>query len=495
MVSHQPMAVAASSDGRWALVANRQGSSVVKVDLTHQAPISHAQCNCSPTILLSLAGNSVFLLTPPGTGPLSLFDGDAPQPRILLIARCPTAQSSRNDPMNNLSVILSRGLRCGVLVASLRITILAQNIPSTTVLSTNTPALVLPGSLTLTSTVNQPVVPGGVPTGSVAFTADGTTPLGSAPLKSLPLTQSFPMSPTASISSLNSAGLVAVDLLGTRKPVLVVGNDFVSSCSGAATVFVFLNLGGGKFNGPGASPVCLQSSSPIDKIASGSFLNTGTESALVHQPGFYYLVNGTINSGVPTITVTPGSHAGPQSSSADNELIAIDDFDGDGYSDVGVIVVPDEFTPSPIVGIALNELNPANGSRTFGSLIQAELPTAPAGESGQFVADAITTGKFNSALKPELAVLGHFGTGANSYVVLYAAPTDGLTPIGAPQSVGANQSVLTSADFNQDGKLDLLVGSSDSQTGADLLWQWRWDFHTSCYCQQHARRTTPFEYQ
>jgi hypothetical protein len=92
----RPMAVAASSDGRWALVANRQGSTVVKVDLTHRAPISHAQCNCSPTILLSLAGNSVFLLTPPGTGPLSLFDGDAPQPRILLM---PGVQQPRAQGM------------------------------------------------------------------------------------------------------------------------------------------------------------------------------------------------------------------------------------------------------------------------------------------------------------------------------------------------------------------------------------------------------------
>ena len=81
----QPMAVAASSDGRWAVIANRQTSTIVRVDLASRAPTRQVQCSCSPTILLSLAGNSVFLLTPLGTGPLSLFDGDAAKPRILFI--------------------------------------------------------------------------------------------------------------------------------------------------------------------------------------------------------------------------------------------------------------------------------------------------------------------------------------------------------------------------------------------------------------------------
>jgi hypothetical protein len=89
----QPMAVAASADGRWAVVANRQGSTIVRFDLTSRAPTSQVQCSCSPNVLLSLAGNSVFLLTPPGAGSLSLFDGDAAKPRILFIPGIQTASA------------------------------------------------------------------------------------------------------------------------------------------------------------------------------------------------------------------------------------------------------------------------------------------------------------------------------------------------------------------------------------------------------------------
>jgi DNA-binding beta-propeller fold protein YncE len=82
----QPTAVAASSDGRWAIVANRKASTISRIDLTGRVPASHIQCKCSPTVLLSLAGNSVFLLMPNETGSPSVFDGDAAQPRILFIA-------------------------------------------------------------------------------------------------------------------------------------------------------------------------------------------------------------------------------------------------------------------------------------------------------------------------------------------------------------------------------------------------------------------------
>jgi hypothetical protein len=81
----QPLAVAASSDGRWAVIANRQGSTIVKVDLTHRAPTIQVQCSCSPAVLKSVAGNSVFLLTELGTESISVFDGDAAKPRILFI--------------------------------------------------------------------------------------------------------------------------------------------------------------------------------------------------------------------------------------------------------------------------------------------------------------------------------------------------------------------------------------------------------------------------
>lgn len=316
--------------------------------------------------------------------------------------------------MKDFRLVLCRGLRCGVLVAGLRVTLMAQTFTSTTVLSANNPSLVLPGSLTLTSTVNQPAAVGGVPTGSIAFTYDKGTSLGSAPLQLLPSTQGFLNAPTASASSqgTNSGGLVALDLFGTGKPVLVVGNNNFSS---PASVSILSNLGGGKFGGAPATAI-FQSASKIDQIASGYFFNKTTQSALVHQPFFYNVVYNA--SGTPAVI---SSTAGPQSSSTEVEFVAIDDFDGDGYSDVGVLLMADD-----IVGVALNEGSSAPGM--FAPLVQAQLPT----DAGTFCVDGITTGKFDAAFNSELAVLGHYGICSQpaptnpptpSYVVLYAGPT------------------------------------------------------------------------
>ena len=82
---HQPFLLAASSDGRWATVAN-QDASFVRVDLTmHSAP-SVAKCGCSPTALIPLSGNSAFLVSDLSAGPLWMFDGDPVGSRVVFIA-------------------------------------------------------------------------------------------------------------------------------------------------------------------------------------------------------------------------------------------------------------------------------------------------------------------------------------------------------------------------------------------------------------------------
>jgi hypothetical protein len=82
----QPAAVAASADARWAVVANRQNLTVTRIDLTHQAPTAQVQCDCSPTILSPLLGNSTFLVTPLDAGSVSLFNGEGVKPRLLFLA-------------------------------------------------------------------------------------------------------------------------------------------------------------------------------------------------------------------------------------------------------------------------------------------------------------------------------------------------------------------------------------------------------------------------
>jgi hypothetical protein len=81
---NQPFLVAASSDGRWATVAN-QDASFVRIDLTmHSAP-SVAKCICSPIAMIPLRGNSVFLVSDLSAGPLWMFDGDPLVSRVVFI--------------------------------------------------------------------------------------------------------------------------------------------------------------------------------------------------------------------------------------------------------------------------------------------------------------------------------------------------------------------------------------------------------------------------
>jgi hypothetical protein len=83
----QPLAVAFSLDGLRALIAN-SGGNLVQLDLSGAPPQSFS-CQCKIAGLHRLAGSSVFRLTDPSGGPLIVFDGDAPQPRILFVPAAP----------------------------------------------------------------------------------------------------------------------------------------------------------------------------------------------------------------------------------------------------------------------------------------------------------------------------------------------------------------------------------------------------------------------
>lgn len=387
--------------------------------------------------------------------------------------------------MRHPLTLVQRALRCAAFIIGMRITVSAQTFPSTTSIAANTPSLVLPATLTLTSIINQPTLPGGVATGNVSFTSDGNL-LGTAPLTRLPATQSFSSAPTTSFTSgSNPAAIVAVDLLGSGKPALVVGNNF----SSGASVSVYPNMGAGQFGVPGAL-----TASPgfqaIDAMASGNFLSTTSKSALVHQQGFYNVVSVVASGPELVFTQSPAGFF----SQADTEVIAIDDFDGDGYSDIGVIILGEDGT-LPRVGIALNQ-GASGVPGEFEAFMQATLPTPPPlSGSVVFCVDAITTGKFNSASNAQLAVLGHFYSSCTvtppaltpSYLALYTytAATDDLNAasktslthsrgaVARPgilrpliltggtttMQVGTDQTTIAAADFNGDTKLDLVIGS------------------------------------
>jgi hypothetical protein len=79
----QPSAVAASADGRMAVVAN--SSSLLRVDLSGQSAPVKVGCSCSPVELVPLSGNAVFRLNEPGAATVWAFDGDSAHPRVVFL--------------------------------------------------------------------------------------------------------------------------------------------------------------------------------------------------------------------------------------------------------------------------------------------------------------------------------------------------------------------------------------------------------------------------
>jgi hypothetical protein len=75
-----PVAVGVSNDNQRAIVAISRGVATIK--LADNA-ITITSCVCEPSGLAALRGNAVFRLTEPMGGPIWLFDGDAPQPRVV----------------------------------------------------------------------------------------------------------------------------------------------------------------------------------------------------------------------------------------------------------------------------------------------------------------------------------------------------------------------------------------------------------------------------
>jgi hypothetical protein len=79
-----PVAVSVSSDNRRVFVANAGTGTIAFLDLAGGAP-TVVSCGCAPTGLDRLQGSAVFRLTEPSGEPLRVFDGDAPQARVVFV--------------------------------------------------------------------------------------------------------------------------------------------------------------------------------------------------------------------------------------------------------------------------------------------------------------------------------------------------------------------------------------------------------------------------
>lgn len=338
---------------------------------------------------------------------------------------------------------------------------------TTASIAANPSPLVLPGGIQLTSVVNQAAAGGAVPSGTVSFYSDKTNLLGSAPLKIVPSTQAWNENASLLTPLPNSVGLASVVLAKGAQPVIVSAENG-NPTSGTPSVALYqLGPAGTSLN----SYTYFSANQPgTDAIAAGYFLkpkSTGIQSFLVHAISQYLVFDGstTTTAGVPTLNAPViTSFAGCECSNPDDESIAIDDFDNDGYSDVGTVVGIGGFEP-PTAGVALNAGASSPGS--FGLLIAAPQPSTV---TSLFCPLAVATGHFMTGTAgAQLAVLattstttcGVTGNPVTIYLFALNTARNALTQIGTPlQLPDTYATTLAAADLNQDGTTDLIIGES-----------------------------------
>ena len=133
----------------------------------------------------------------------------------------------------------------------------------------------------------------------------------------------------------------------------------------------------------------------------------------------------------------------------------VGDFNGDGKLDLAVTAGFYANPPQDKVAILLG-----NGDGTFTA---GQTPTFATGSSPV----GIVTADFNGDGKLDLAIANYYG---NSVTILLGNGDGTFTPAtGSPITVGINPIAVTSADFNSDGKVDLVVANQTDNTLTILL--------------------------
>ena len=155
----------------------------------------------------------------------------------------------------------------------------------------------------------------------------------------------------------------------------------------------------------------------------------------------------SLGNGDGTFTQATGS---PISLGQDLSAIVAGDFNGDGKLDVAV---------TDYAGNAVFILL-GNGDGTFQSSSAIAVGSEP---------EAIVAGDFNDDGKLDLAVANY---GDNTVTLLLGNGDGTFTAAsGSPYAAGKGPLAITAADFNGDGKLDLVVANGTDGTVSILLQQ------------------------
>lgn len=364
---------------------------------------------------------------------------------------------------------LRRLLACGLLplLAS------GQQPAPTVTLTSNSTTLQLPGSLTLQATVAPANTPSGMPSGSVQF-FNGSNSLGTAVLSAIPSTENFADHAQASTTfGTSPLGIFTLSQSGSAYSVLGVldeGPTDPTTSSRYPRLTIYSGRGANLFQ---TSAAYIMSNSGIsypyynDSFGIGDFNHDGVPDVVIRGgttqrvPQYYVLPgksDGTFD--IKSTLISPDSSKISCDCGFPTESIVVDDFDGDGYPDVGYTA--DGAYNGAQSGVALNV---GSGNPGIFKTVVAAPALTPTVMYEYFTSVAAASGHFTSSGYPDLVVAGYSSV-SKGYVALYLnqGVSEGtLSFANAALFAAGNKPVaIATADFRANGTTDVLVANANS---------------------------------